>query len=768
MEGPRAQGPSLGRYHLAEALGGGPTGEVFRAKVYGVAGFERLFAVKRFYRALSEDPERMKLLSEAARRYQTIEHPRIARMHEFGVIDGQAFVAVELVPGVDLSRFIAFTHGLGAPPPAGAVLGMVAQLARAIAYAQGRGVLHLGISPTNVVATTDGDVKVMDFGFLRARLPARPADDATLAARLPYLTPEQVQGGPTSPATDVFQLASLAYELLSGRRAFAGANVEDTAARVVAGQTQPELFPPGVAEVLARAHNVRPEDRFGTAGAFADALDTAIRKAAQTGGRSDVGAAVRRAQQRTSEMEAQQFSGAVAFPMPSPPSDIAPRVMMSGDTPPPEPVPLSGDSEPTRLGDAPGAFTVGAPPRASSVAGPGRVSSVGSLPCHPSEAGIGVGLSGGLPLAAPELTSPGPLGLDRPGSFTGFSVNTPSVPHLPTLMDDDPADAAQTGVHQSSLESAPGAAAAATPAEPGRVSSPMSSMDADEPAPRLSDAMPLPPPPAPRPPMMPAGSPGSGVLRAMNDAPPRPKLASSGALRFAAVFLIIAALGGGGYLVVRSFVTGQDEPKLAGGARADAGLAAFVPGPRADAAPLVAEGARTDAGGAAAVGPGITPPPPGAPDAGATGAQAPPPPDGVLRFESNPPGATVYLDGAVKGKTPFEMPASGDRHKLALILPGHSLHRSEIDGNGLVKVDLPAVVAGAGPGKIKVRCKTRNRLYVIVNGAPTGEICPTERIQTPIGEVTVETYDPVTDSSRTHKVMVLKKTGGSLRVRLDD
>src|SRR5258706_7940911 len=147
MEGARSQGPSLGRYHLAEALGGGPTGEVFRAKVYGVAGFERLFAVKRFYRALSDDVERMKLLSEAARRYQTIEHPRIARMHEFGVIDGQAFVAVELIPGVDLARFIAFTHGLGSAPPPGASLGMIAQLARAIPYPQGRGVLHLRISP---------------------------------------------------------------------------------------------------------------------------------------------------------------------------------------------------------------------------------------------------------------------------------------------------------------------------------------------------------------------------------------------------------------------------------------------------------------------------------------------------------------------------------------------------------------------------------------------------------------------------------------------
>src|SRR5512138_3286669 len=95
---------TLGRYHLGEPLGGGPTGEVFRAKVYGVAGYERQYALKRFHAALASDPSTAETLAAAARAYATLSHPGIARLHEYGVADGQSFVAVELVGGLDLAR----------------------------------------------------------------------------------------------------------------------------------------------------------------------------------------------------------------------------------------------------------------------------------------------------------------------------------------------------------------------------------------------------------------------------------------------------------------------------------------------------------------------------------------------------------------------------------------------------------------------------------------------------------------------------------------
>ena len=100
----------LGRYHLVEPLGGGPTGEVFRAKMYGVAGFERQFAVKRFHPALAHDPAAAEILSASARAYGGLSHPRIAAMHEFG----GTFMAVELVEAVK-QRFFAFPGGADDP-----------------------------------------------------------------------------------------------------------------------------------------------------------------------------------------------------------------------------------------------------------------------------------------------------------------------------------------------------------------------------------------------------------------------------------------------------------------------------------------------------------------------------------------------------------------------------------------------------------------------------------------------------------------------------
>ena len=189
-----ASGRRLGRYHLAEPLGGGPTGEVFRAKVYGVAGFERQFAVKRFHAELVGEPDRAAQLAQAARLYGALEHPRIARMSEFGVAGGETFTATELVRGIDLGRLVDATFGAGKPLPAGAAAALLSAVARAIGFAHGRGLSHLGICPTNVLCTTEGDVKVTDFGFLPLRLPARPADDLSLGARLPYLAPEQHRG----------------------------------------------------------------------------------------------------------------------------------------------------------------------------------------------------------------------------------------------------------------------------------------------------------------------------------------------------------------------------------------------------------------------------------------------------------------------------------------------------------------------------------------------------------------------------------------------
>jgi serine/threonine-protein kinase len=336
----------LGRYQLLEPVGAGPNGSVWRAKVFGVAGFERQFAVKRIPADLAATPAAAASLSAAARAYGSLEHPRIARMSEFGVAQGQTFTAVELVTGLDAMRLVADAKIGGAGLPAGGALALVSQIARAVGYAHGRGLTHLGLAPTNVIVTADGDVKVTDFSILSATLPAHPADEARLANRLPYLAPEQLAGEAVSAATDVFALGVIAYELVTGQRAFSGADPAAIVQAVLAGPPPEPQLPRPIVRVLQRCLARSPFERFPDARALADALDAALRVAPVPGTRKDIGSQVKSTLDRLAALNEGQLSGMLALNIgTSPPpegGEIATTEFVRPDVPVAGPPPLVG------------------------------------------------------------------------------------------------------------------------------------------------------------------------------------------------------------------------------------------------------------------------------------------------------------------------------------------------------------------------------------------------------------------------------------------
>lgn len=321
----------VGRYQLLEPIGVGPSGSVSRAKVYGVAGFERQFAVKRFHHELTATPPMASALSTAARGYGSLEHPRIARMSEFGVAQGTTFTAVEYVAGLDALRLIAESKLAGNQLAAGGALALVSQAARAIGYAHGRGLTHLGLAPTNVIVTADGDIKITDFGILAATLPQKPTDSSRLAHRIQYLSPEQLANEATSAATDVFALGVLAYELVTGQRTFRGETPSQIAQSVMAGPPAEPPLPRPIVRVLQRCLARSPFERFPDARALADALDAALRVAPVPGTRKDIGAQVTSTLERISAMNEGELSGMLALDIgtgpitkPAPVHEIAP------------------------------------------------------------------------------------------------------------------------------------------------------------------------------------------------------------------------------------------------------------------------------------------------------------------------------------------------------------------------------------------------------------------------------------------------------------
>ncbi len=762
--GAGAAGRRLGRYHLAEPLGGGPTGEVFRAKVYGVAGFERQFAVKRFHPGLVADPEVAAQLAAATRMYGSLEHPRIARLHEYGVTGGDTFTATELVEGLDLARLLAATFGEGEPIVAGAVAGLVSQVARAVGYAHGRGIWHLGICPTNLICTPQGEAKVTDFGVLPPRLPARPASDPTLAARIPYLAPEQLVGEPTGSATDVFQLGVIAYELFTGERCFAGSSGFEVGQKILSSQPQPPPLPKPLVKVIMRCLARSPFERYPDAGALADALDAAVRSTPLAGAKRDVAGAARRALERVATMHESGASGALSFPLPSPPMARAPADAQAEPGAPP--------SRERPSGDIP---TVPRKTMMGVAAKPFQIPTIKPVPPLPSRGATQRDEEAPTQIRDRNDRALTPIGSARK-ALEGDDI---SQPEIELSMSDLELPPSNTPAPPLPNTPAPIPAPAPPPrpaTEPGRAVTATGSVAAgpghDRVPQTISDVEPPAPPPAALPEALPMPLPPPIEAQ---PAPPVRRARGGRRLLIAALSLVVlggvaaggwviyqrsssAESSGTGGAVADSRPAGNDtsSAKPAAGAKShapptpvafDAGAAAVVAAPT-DAAAAVAA-ASTDATADLS--------------GDETTDSAEP---GKMRIESTPAGAVIYVDGTRKGKTPLTVNGISDTVSLALILPGYELYTTDTAGAGEHRVTLKPVTPPEGPAGIKVRCHKKNRYYVIVDGHDIGQLCPTERIGVDLGEHDVEIFDPETEQKRAFHINV-KQTRNSHRVYVD-
>jgi serine/threonine protein kinase len=311
----------LGRYQILDPIGSGPCGAVFRAKVYGVVGVDRQFAIKQILPALAAHPPHAQALSAAARAYGSLEHPRIARLAEFTVSQGKTFTATELVTGLDVGRVVAEGRVSSAALPPGGALTLLSAAARAVGFAHGRGLSHLGLCPQNLLISADGDIKVTDFGILAACLPEKPVQDPRLAHRVAYLAPEQLVGEPTSAATDVFALGAIAVEMVTGTPAFRGETPLDVQHAVLSGQLSDPSLPRPIVKVLQRCLARAPFERFPDARALADALDAALRSAPVPGSRQDISERVKAIMAHLAALNEGGLSGVVSLPssVPQPP-----------------------------------------------------------------------------------------------------------------------------------------------------------------------------------------------------------------------------------------------------------------------------------------------------------------------------------------------------------------------------------------------------------------------------------------------------------------
>lgn len=236
---PLAAGSRLGHYDIVSSLGAGGMGEVYRARDRKLG---REVALKVLPSAISDDPDRQARLVREARALAALNHPHIGAIYGVEEVDGVHGLVLELVEGETLADRIART---GSVQPIGTALTIARHIAEALEAAHDKGIVHRDLKPSNIMITPSGAAKVLDFGLAKAvtredvgasQTPTMTLEgtrEGVILGTAAYMSPEQARGHAVDEQTDIWAFGCVLYEMLTGRRAFAGATVSDTIAAIL-------------------------------------------------------------------------------------------------------------------------------------------------------------------------------------------------------------------------------------------------------------------------------------------------------------------------------------------------------------------------------------------------------------------------------------------------------------------------------------------------------------------------------------------------------
>ena len=277
-------GRTLGRYRILDLIGAGGMGDVYRAHDERL---DREVAVKVLPEQVAGDADRLGRFEREARALAKLAHPNILAIHDFGRDDGVSFSVTELLQGETLRARLSRERLSWRK-----AVELGASIADGLAAAHAQSIVHRDIKPANIFLTSDGRVKILDFG-LAATGPTMLANAATQSAvadrttpgavlgTVGYMSPEQVQSGEASARSDIFSLGCVLYEMLSGERAFARGTVAETLAAIVAAPVpDPSLSgsdaPPDLTRIVQRCLEKQPGERFQSAHDLSFALRSTL------------------------------------------------------------------------------------------------------------------------------------------------------------------------------------------------------------------------------------------------------------------------------------------------------------------------------------------------------------------------------------------------------------------------------------------------------------------------------------------------------------
>ena len=280
---PIEPGTKLGRYEVRSQIGAGGMGEVYLARDPKIG---RDVAIKVLPSGLSDDKERLARFEQEAQAAGSLNHPNILAIYDVATDNGSLYVVSELLEGETLRDIIG-----GTPMPIRKALNLGLQTAHGLAAAHEKGIIHRDLKPENLFVTSDGRLKILDFGLAKltesngndskSDLPTRKVntDAGAVMGTVGYMSPEQLRGKPVDQRSDIFSFGTVLYEMLSGQKAFQKDSTADTISAILR-EDPPELsatnknVDAGLERVVHRCLEKNREQRFHSASDLAFALES--------------------------------------------------------------------------------------------------------------------------------------------------------------------------------------------------------------------------------------------------------------------------------------------------------------------------------------------------------------------------------------------------------------------------------------------------------------------------------------------------------------
>ncbi len=298
---PKRQPIPFGKYLLLDRINIGGMAEVWRGKMFGAGGFERLVAIKRILPNIAEDDEFISMFIDEAKISVQLNHANIAQIYELGQITNSYFIAMEYIPGRDMRAIFDRCRKKSEPAPVPLVAYVVSKMCEGLDYAhrkknnqgQDLNIVHRDISPQNILISYEGEVKVIDFGIAKAAGKATKTQAGILKGKFGYMSPEQIRGLPLDRRSDIFAIGVCLYEMLTGERLFVGDSDFSVLEKVRKAEVAPpstynRRIPEALEKIVLKALARDVDERYQYANELGDDLQRFLLTSDSIFGRKDL------------------------------------------------------------------------------------------------------------------------------------------------------------------------------------------------------------------------------------------------------------------------------------------------------------------------------------------------------------------------------------------------------------------------------------------------------------------------------------------------